>query len=436
MRNLLITVMVVLLLGIPVQGQAGDREQRPDLRLTIAAPESRYFRVRRRHGIKTIKYISHSGVLSATQWPLVFRIESRTAIGFVARKAQNQEREALVLTDPDECFNLASLLDDVMPPVFDLTCPYEDETYIEVQTEKFDSFGVFDNPTTGNDAIRARLVDEPFSEPEPRNTPYLRLFNGSVKPVGPKTGGPLPASDPSDPKSKPDELDGYGYGTDDDLASMVLIADVGGARVFDENFDLVPGIVRNLAGFINTVSVEDIDGRGQTAVTASMHVLAGVFEPIAVIDAGISDPSLEGFDYAIRVDSGPVTGINLDAPFPPATPGAANDFYDELLSQYYPATVRIRAVLVNGEAPDFIYDMDGNGRYTAHDVELAGFQLLSNEVEMKLKLTQQNLLTESPDSKCPPRTFIHGDLDGDASRGKLPECIQTSGSTRSRRAPR
>jgi hypothetical protein len=429
-------MVLVLLLGIPTLAQASHREQKSDLRLTIAAPESRHVRVRRRHGIKTIKYINRSGVLSATHWPLVFRIESRTAVGFAAKKSMNQEREAMVLTDPDECFHLGSLLDDVEPPVFDFTCPFEDETYIELQTEKFDGFGVFDNPTTGNDAIRARLVDEPFSGPEPRNTPYLRMFNGSVKSVGPKTGGPLPSPDPMNPNNKPDQLDGYGYGADDDLASMVLIADVGGARVFDENFDLVPGVVRNIAGFISMVSAEDIDGRGQTAITASMHVLAGVFEPIAIVDAGISDPSLAGYEYAIRVDSGPVKGFNLDAPFPPDFPGAANDFYDELLSQYYPATVKIRAVLVNGEAPDYIYDMDGNGRYTARDVQLAGFQLLSNEVEMKLELTQQNLLTESPDSKCPPRTFIHSDLDGDASRGKLPECIQTSGSARSRRAPR
>ena len=429
-------VLVVLFLGTSVEGEAAQERARSDLRLAIAAPESQHVQVQRRHGIKTLKYISRSGVLSATQWPLVFRIESKTAVGFVAKKAKDQEREALVLTDPDECFNMASLLDDVLPPVFDPSCPFEDETYIEVQTEKFDSFAVFDNPTTGNDAIRARLVDEPFSGPEPRNTPYLRMFNGSVKPVGPKTGGSLPEPDPMDPKAKPDELDGYGYGADDDLASLVLMVDVGGARVFDENFDLIPGVIRNLAGFINTVSVEDIDGKGQTAVTASMHVLAGAFEPIAIIDAGISDPSLAGFDYAIRVDSGPVTGLNLDAPFPPATPGAANNFYDELLSQYYPVTIRIRAVLVNGEAPDFIYDMNGDGRYTARDVELDGFHLLSNSVEMELQLTQQNLLIESPDSKCPPRTFIHGDLDGDASRGNLPECIQTSGSSRSRREPR
>jgi len=436
MKTSILTAIFVFLLGVPLLGDANYWHSRPDLRLTIAAPESLYVRFQRRDGITNYKYINRTGLLSTTQWPLIFRIESRTAVGFVAKKSMNQEREALVLTDPDDCLNLSSLLDDIQPPIFDFTCPFEDETYIEVQTEKFDSFEVFDNATTGNDAIRARLIDDKFSDPEPRNTPYLRMFNGSVKEVGPKTGGRPPAPDPMDPNPKPDELDGYGYGADDDLASLVLIADVGGARVFDENFDLMPGVIRNMAGFVNTVSGEDYDGRRQTAVTASMHILAGVFEPIAIIDSDVSDPSLAGYDYAMRVDSGDPVGFNLDEPFPPAAPGAANAFYDELLSQYYPAKVKIRAVLVNGEAPDFIYDENGDGRYTARDVELAGYQLLSNSVEIKLTLTHENLLTESPDSKCPPRTFVHGDVDGNGARGMLPECIQTAGSSRIRRPPR
>ena len=347
MRMILLTACFTLLLGIPLLGEANNR---PDLRLTIAAPESSNVEVQRRHGIRTLHYVNHSGVLPTTQWPLIFRFESRTAVGFVAKKVDAQEREALVLTDDDECLHLGSLVDDLMLPAFDLLCSSEDETYIEIQTEKFDTFGEFDNDTTGNNKIRDRLVDQEFSDPEPRNTPYLEMFDGSVKEVGPRTGGRPPPPDPLDPNAKPDELDGYGYGADDDLASMVLIADVGGARVFDEEFNLVPGVLRNMAGFINTVSSEDLDGRRQTAVTASMHILAGVFEPIAIIDADTANTSTE---YALRVDSGAPVHFNLVEPKPvmPA-PGETNPFYDELLSQYYPVEVRIRAVLVNGEAPD------------------------------------------------------------------------------------
>lgn len=431
MRSLTISVVLTLLIVLPIRGDTTYWADSANIRLTIAAPESRFIRVRQRHGVRTYHYINRSGLLSTTQWPLIFRMESRSAVGFVARKVQNQEREGWVITDPDECVHVGSLLDDLVPPVFDASCPFEDETHVEVQTEKFDTFGEFDNDTTGNDAIRARLIDDKSSDSAPRNTPYLRMFDGKSKPVGPKTGGR-----PVEGVSKPDELDGFGYGADDDLASFVLIADVGGARVFDEEFDLMPGVIRNMAGFLNTVSAEDLDGRGQTAITASMHLLAGVFEPIAIVDADVSDPALDGFDYAMRVDSGPVFGVNLLEPFPPSAPGAANAFYDELLTQYYPADITVRAVLVNGEAPDFIHDMDGNGRYTAKDVELAGFQLLSNEVKINLTLTHVNLLTESSDSKCPPRTFVHGDLDGNQQRGMLPDCIGTSGASRLRRRPR
>lgn len=431
MKSFIVTVFVSIIVCVPFVSHAFHWKPPTDARLSIITPEASWISVRHRHGIRTLRYRNRKGSTATTQWPLTFRIESRTAVGFVARKAQNQEREALVLTDPDECFHLGSLLDDLTPSVFDATCPFEDETHIETQTEKFDSFEEFDNPTTGNDAIRDRLVDQPFSDSAPRNTPYLRMSNNKIQAVGPKTGGMIDSS-----QSKPDALDGYGYGADDDLASFVLMADIGGARVFDENFDLTPGVIRNMAGFINTVSVEELDGRGQTAITAALHPLAGVFEPIAIVDANISDPNLAGFAYAMRVDSGDIVPFNMNAPFPPAIPGASNEFYDELLSRYYPTTIRIRAVVVNGEAPDYIEDMDGNGHYTARDVEMMGYQLLTNEVDLRIALTENNLLEESPDAKCPPRTFIHGDLDGDGDRGLLPECIATSGASRSRRIPR
>ena len=435
MRTLVVTTLSTLLILVilPAKSDARHWQQRSDLRLTIAAPESSYFRIRRRHGIRTLHYVNRRSLVASTQWPLIFRIESRTAVGFVAKRNDaGQEREGLVITNPDDCFHLGSLFEDMTPPVFDPTCSLEDETYFELQTEKFDTFGEFDNATTGNDALRARLVDEKFSAPEPRNTPYLRMFDGKVKPVGPKTGGG-PVSDGENPP----ELDGFGYGTDDDLASFVLMVDAGGARVFDENFDLLPGVLRNMAGFFNTVSFEDQDGRGQSAVTASIHALAGVFEPIAIVDAAVSDPSLAGSAYAIRVDSGPVEGFNLTEPYPPSGPGAANAFYREILSKYYPRQIEVRAVVVNGEAPAFIYDMDGDKRYTARDVEMMGYSLLSNEVRTRLTVTLENLIEDSPDNQCPPRTFIHGDVDGNAERGLLPECKNpAAGASRLRRIRR
>lgn len=440
MRIFLTLFFLSTVLGFSLVAEGNHFDPRKLAKLTIAAPESSFIRIRRRQGITTFKYTNRRGIMSTTQWPLIFRIESKTAVGFVEQKMGNKERGALVLTDRDECFNLFSLIEDLMVTSFDPACVGfgEDETYIEVQTERQDTFGVNDNTTTGNDAIRARLIDDLYSDPPPRNKPYLDLFNGGITPVGAQTGGrPDPAS--MEPFKEP-ALDGFGLGTDDDLAGLVVMANVGSSRVFDKDFVLMPGIIRNMAGMANSVATEDLDGRNQTAVTISYHVLAGVFEPIALVDADTVNPN---FDYAIQVDSGPVTPFNLDTPFPSPElpPVEVNAFYDEILSLYYPVEITIRAVLVNREAPDFIMDEDGDGEFTARDVKMAGerdgYELASNEVQINLTLTHENLLTDSPDVKCPSqRTFFHSNIDDNFAIGELPECKGTSGSTRSRRVPR
>lgn len=400
---------------------------KPLARLSVAAPEASYVRRSVRGGIRTLHYANRRGVLATTQWPLILRFESRDAIGFVASAtADSRKREALLLRDPDGCPNLASLVSDFMLPSFDPDCAGlpEDETWIEVQTEKFDTFELEDNRQTGNDFIQAILIDDPYLEGALLNTPYLELRRGRFNAVGPKTGE--------------DVIDGYGFGPDDDFASLVLLANVGGSRVFDADFDLDPSVLRNMAGLVNTVSEELLDGKGQTAITASMHPLAGVFEPIAVFDFSVTNPDYSGYDYLERVDSGPLTAMTLNSNVPVETdpPTEANLFYDELLSTYYPVEIEIRAVVVAGEAPAYVYDLDGNGRFTARDVARAGYQLVTNEIAIELTLMHENLLVESQEIKCLPRTLLFDDLDGDGDTGEPFKCDGKSGSTRTRRVPR
>lgn len=392
-------------------------------------------RVRYRDQVKTYQYKNRSGALSTVQWPLIMRFESRTAEGFAESvTADGQKREALVLEDPDGCLNLASLVGDLLLPSFDPDCAGlpEDETFIEVQTEKFDTFELSDNLQTGNDFVRARLVDDVYTDGALLNTPYLALKQGKINAVGPKTGGPA-SNDPEHP-----ELDGYGYGADDDFVSLVIMADVGGARVFDLDFNRVPGVIRNMAGFVNVVSAELLDGKGQTAITATMHPLAGVFEPIAVFDFSVKKPPYVGYDFLQRVDSGPVTAFHLMSEVPVATDPAAkaNEFYDELLATYYPVEIVIRAVVVARQAPEFIHDLNQDGKFSAIDVKLAGHELVTNEVEINLTLTHDNLFIVSPTNKCLPRSLVFDDLDGDGKDGEPFKCDGKSGSTRSRRVPR
>jgi hypothetical protein len=406
-----------------------------DARLTISTPEATYTRTRYRHGIRTLEYRNHFGILPTVQWPLTLRFESRTAVGYAASAtAEGRKREALVLKDKDGCLNLASLVADLGLAAFDPACAgrSEDEIWVQVQTEKFDTFELPDNTQTGNDVIQERLIDDDYLPDSLLNTPYLEDDRGRIQAVGPRTGGPA-GSDPARP-----ELDGYGYGADDDFASLVLIADIGGARVFDAHFDREPGVIRNLAGFVNTVSAEVFDGRRQTAITAALHPLAGVFEPIAIFDLSLGDPDYADYDYLHRVDSGDLVAFRLMSNVPVETdpPPLANEFYDELLSTYYPVDVTLRAVVVAREAPDYIHDLDQDGKFTARDVQLAGYELVSNEVQMTITLSHDNLLTESPDIKCLPRTVLFQDLDGDGASGEPFACSGKSGSSRSRRVPR
>jgi hypothetical protein len=428
-----LAVLLFLSLGFSLTAQADKPSKKSDARLSIAAPEATLASIRVRQGIKTTRYRNRSGILATTQWPLILRFESRTATGFVSSAtADSRAREALVLKDPDGCSNLASLVADLGLAAFDPECAGqpEDETWIEVQQEKFDTFELLDNRQTGNDALRERLLDDEYTDGVLLNTPYLQL--NQVTAVGPQTGGPA-SGDPNGP-----EFDGYGYGVDDDFSSLVIMADIGGARVFDLDFNHVPGVIRNLAGFVNTVSTELLDGKRQTVITATTHPLAGVFEPIALFDFSVTNPDYAGFDYLQRVDSAPVTAFALMSSVPVETdpPPQANEFYDELLSTYFPVEVVIRAVVVARQAPAFIEDLDGDGRFTARDVKLAGYELVSNEVEMNLTLTHDNLLVESPDIKCLPRTVIFDDLDGDGATGEPFKCTGKSGAARSRRVPR
>ena len=428
-----LAALSVLSLGLSMTAQAGKPHKKSDGRLSIAAPEATFTSIRVRNGIITKRYRNRSGALATTQWPLILRFESRTAVGFVASAtADSRAREALVLKDPDGCLNLASLVEDIELAAFDPDCAgrTEDETWIEVQQEKFDTFELVDNRQTGNDAVRERLVDDVYTDGVLLNTPYLAL--NQIMAVGPQTGGPA-SGDPNGA-----EFDGYGYGADDDFTSLVIMADIGGARVFDLDFNHTPGFIRNLAGFVNTVSTELLDGKGQTAITATTHPLAGVFEPIALFDFSITNPDYAGFDYLQRVDSAPITAFELMSSVPAETdpPPQANEFYDELLSTYFPVAVTIRAVVVAQEAPAFIEDLNNDGKFTARDVRMAGYQLVSNEVEINLTLTHDNLLVDSPDIKCLPRTVIFDDLDGDGANGEPFKCTGKSGSSRSRRVPR
>jgi hypothetical protein len=305
-------------------------------------------------------------------------------------------------------------------PIIRAGIPYEDcagpdETFLEFTTERFDNFDVADS-NTGNFQVRDRLIDDVFTPGVLLNKPYLRNTAGQVVAVPrPQTGVLL--------------VDGFGWGPDDDLVGVVMMSDLGAARAFDENFDRTQGkVIRNMAGFINSVAQELQTKRGGAALEAWMQVVAGMFEPIALFDLDVDDPSV---DYLRRLESGPVQAFNFIAP-----PQDNDDILRDISSTYGTYPVDLRVVVVEGVAPTFIQDMNRDGRFTGADVRKMGYKVISNEARLKIVLDFDVLVSETFTGRtCPPASLIYKDLDGNGLDGAI-ACSGTGGAARVRRPPR
>jgi hypothetical protein len=383
---------------ISADGRAHEGRNEPPIRLDVIAPTPQ----------------GRTGVLQTTRWPLVFRLSVSGSPALVeTSEGQGGRREALIIEDPDDCIDMRDF------PINNPGMPYEpcagpDELFIEFTSERFDSHDV-ENDRTGNFLIRDRLVDDSFVAGELLNKPYLRNASGNVVPLArPQTGE--------------ERLDGYGYGVDDDLVGFVIMVDSGGARVFDPDFNLTPGVIRNMSGFLNTISVELLDRRGKTSLVASMHALAGMFEPIALFDLSVDDADV---DFLRRLESGPVEQFRFDEP-----PANDDELLELLVRSYSPVEFDLRAAVVKGVAPEFIHDRNDDRKYTATDLELMGYELLSNPVTVRVREAFDLTFTDTVMGRtCPSRTLVFSDLDGNGDDGAVP-CSGTGGARRLRRIPR
>jgi hypothetical protein len=401
-RKTSISAAIITALALaPVSGfTSGDRHH-PPTHITIHGPNSGNFQ----------------GLTTTTGWSLMLRIEVPDSVAIVESPEEPTQpvgrREAVVFQDPDGCIDMRHF------PIINAGTPYEDckgpdESFIEFTTERFDNFDVADS-NTGNFQVRDILVDDVFATGALLNKPFLRNTAGSIVAVPrPQTGGVL--------------KDGFGYGPDDDLPGLVVMANIGAARAFDENFDATQGkVIRNMGGFINSVSQELLTRRGGSAITAWMQVIAGMFEPIALFDL---DVDAEGVDYLRRLESGPVQVFQFVAP-----PQNDDDILFDITSTYGPFELDLRVVLVEGVAPTFIHDKNGDGRFTAADLRRMGFTILSNEARLRLREDFDVLVTETVTGRtCPPPSLIYFDLDGNGADGAI-TCGGSGGATRIRRKP-
>ncbi len=380
-------------------GDHGDDRHVP-ARLSIQAPDSGHFQ----------------GLTTNTGWSLVLRIEAPRAIALVETPEEPTQpigrREAIVLTDPDGCLDLRHFpITNAGQPFQDCNGP--DETFLEFTTERFDTFDLADS-NTGNFQVRDRLLDDAFVAGALLNKPYLRNTAGNVVAVArPQTGGTL--------------LDGFGFGPDDDLPGLVVMSNLGAARVFDENFDRTTRVIRNMGGFLNGVSAELLTRRGGSALVASMQIVAGMFEPIAQFDL---DVDADGVDYLRRLESGPIESFQFVAP-----PANNDAVLLDITSSYSPFFVELRIVLVEGVAPTFIEDKNHDGRFTSADLKRMGYTLQSNEARLRLVVEFDLPITETITGRtCPPPSLIYRDLDGNGRDGAI-SCSGSGGATRVRPVP-
>jgi hypothetical protein len=191
--------------------------------------------------------------------------------------------------------------------------------------------------------------------------------------------------------------------------------------------------LRNGAGFVTTVTSVLVDNTNRSNVKATIVVPRALFEPLIAIDSDV-DPSgaFAGFDYVRQIDDGDPEGINSTFGSNVNVPRAR-----AIAADLPPIKVKVKAVLVDGDAPDFITDVNGDGNFTKADLEAMGHTLLSNVATYKIRaLRPYNI--ETGGDRCPPiDMLVAKDLDGADPVGFPNTYTCSTGSARSgRRVPR
>jgi len=362
-----------------------------------------------------VKHNNKGGFVEGRDWNLEFRLAVDNALGFVEFLGNGEKREALVISDPDNCLEF-DLGHPTYPGPFDGACADSaaDEVYIPFRSDLNDRSGVADVDQCDFLIEQPRLQDDPpTTAAEDSNKAYLLAPNQSffdssppiARGMGPLTGGQTIG-------------DCYGYGQDEDLPGLVVMVDVGAARVFDQNFDIIEvatGVrrIRNLAGFTSTVTRELQDRFGRSHVVAHMQVERGMLEPLVVFDARTAPTSpFIGSTFQRRIDSGPVETFSWVTQ--PTSDYTAAEIEELLATLPDSTTVKIRAVLVDGPAPQYIDDLDMNGKFTINDLVLMGHTPLSNQARRTINVIQQDKFEDfGGPLECPSFRVIAGvDLDG------------------------
>lgn len=376
-----------------------------------------------------------------SDWMLTFHIAAKDEkAGFydVIPPSGGDRFKSFIVEDPDGCLDLTGADPSLAGFPVEFCAGGPDETLLRYELEELDRPGRGDFGACVGE-VRDRLVDTALSDIETglvsiqdSNKVFVDLALGdpttvSAAVVGPDTGGT--ATGFGEP------FDCYGYGADDDISSLVVMVNIGAARIFDTQMNYDNTRIRNMAGFLSHTHTELVGRNGRSALVGEMRITRGMMEPITLIDinAEIFQSSPDVVDPVLRrkIDDGPIETFALSGSFSPAEMVA--EIHKLLPGEY---EVEIRAVIVDGQAPDFIDDNSGNGKITAWDLTRgpSPYTLLSNESVRRFTVFQREvLITEGQVFECPRLTSLkYADLDGNGISGF---CDDGDGSSRSALRP-
>lgn len=391
----------------------------PPIKLSVSSPKAK----------------GNQGLLQDDGWNLTFRLRSATAPSYFEIREFGEggsDFDLLVLEDPDSCLNLSHA--NTVGGEFEADCPGgQDETFITFNVSPAAAPRLQDRncatpfADTLKDTPLTDLISQggsiPFTDANKSYYFESNSFFSRFLPAGPNT---------EDSNTSATINDCYGYGADEDLPSLVVMADTGGAKIFDTDLTYDNSRIRNMAGLISSVGYELLNRNNETAVVANLFVTNGMLEPQVFVDLGANALGFGPYtnpEFKFRVNGGAIQTVNLAGNF---TRGEYAAAIQEAIGTQ--SELKLRTVVVQGTAPNFIDDLDNNGKFNKQDLILAGYTLLSNQTVTKLNLiSRESLRVEEDGFEC-PNNLLYTDLDSDGQAG---DCQDGDGTSRSSmRVPR
>jgi hypothetical protein len=175
------------------------------------------------------------------------------------------------------------------------------------------------------------------------------------------------------------------------IPGLVILSDSGignyyeASKTIPNSYVLTsPRQARNLAAFINSVGYVLRDGQN-TTITASWIAPANIISPYVERDSNVHSGSpspTNTHETKLRINGGAIqdaTLFNYSGPL------------DSILRDEDVLTINLRVFVVNGNAPNSLYDWNGDNIVDSKDAALTpGITLLSEEKRIRLRIAMQH----------------------------------------------